>query len=276
MPSHAATAGVLRGGLPYNRFGRGSRVVVIFQGLLFENRPLTGPMASVMLRMYRFLGENHTTYIVTRKPGLPDGHSMQDMADDYATMIREEFGKAVDIIGVSTGGSIAQHFAALHPDLVRRLVIHSSAFRLRDEAKVVQMRVAELAHRHCWRGAYAALMGLSLPRSFAARCLLSPLVWFGSLFGGLFFGSPTDPSDLVTTIEAEDEHDFEDRLGEIISPTLVVGGTKDPFYSVDLFRRTAEGIPNAKLVLYEGMGHPASGQRFRRDVLAFLDAETEV
>jgi hypothetical protein len=37
-----------------------------------------------------------------------------------------------------------------------------------------------------------------------------------------------------------------------------------------LFRETAAGIPNARLVLYKGMGHPASGKQFGRDVLAFL------
>ncbi|MCJ7695456.1 MAG: alpha/beta hydrolase, partial [Anaerolineaceae bacterium] len=57
------------------------------------------------------------------------------MADDYAVMIREEFAPPVDVIGTSTRGSIAQHFAADHPDLVRRLVIHSSAYTLGDAAR---------------------------------------------------------------------------------------------------------------------------------------------
>jgi pimeloyl-ACP methyl ester carboxylesterase len=61
-----------------------------------------------------------------------------------------------------------------------------------------------------------------------------------------------------------------DRLGEIAAPTLVIGGEEDPFYSPELFRETAAGIPNARLVLYPGMGHPASGPKFRQEVLAFL------
>ena len=118
-----ASAGYFRSGLPYNRFGRGPRPLVIFQGLMFENKPQSG----LALGMYNFLREDFTAYSVLRKPGLPPGYTLEDMAGDYATMIRDEFGGPVDVIGISTGGSIVQHFAADHPDLVRRLVIHSSA-----------------------------------------------------------------------------------------------------------------------------------------------------
>ena len=69
---------------------------------------------------------------------------------------------------------------------------------------------------------------------------------------------------------AEDVHDFRDRLDEITAPTLVIAGTDDPFYTEALFRETAVGIPGAKLILYPGMGHPAHGKQFARDVLAFL------
>jgi pimeloyl-ACP methyl ester carboxylesterase len=84
-------------------------------------------------------------------------------------------------------------------------------------------------------------------------------------------GAPDDPSDFVRTIEAEDAFDFHDRLGEITAPTLVVAGAEDPGYSPELFARTAHAIPNGRLVLYPGMGHPARGPRFARDLLAFLD-----
>lgn len=153
MSRSKVIAGCFRSGLPYNRFGQGPNIIVVFQGLLFENKPLTELPAFFMTRIYRFLKAEYRTYIVTRKPGLPDGYSMQNMADDYAEMIKEEFGGPVDVVGVSTGGSIAQHFAADHPDLVRRLVLHSSAFTLSDEAKSVQMRVGQLARQGQWRAA---------------------------------------------------------------------------------------------------------------------------
>jgi pimeloyl-ACP methyl ester carboxylesterase len=260
------TAGRFRSGLPYNRLGHGPRSLVVFQGLLFENKPLTGLSARLMLGMYNFLQEEYTTYVVTRKPGLPDGSSMRDMADDYAVMIREEFGGPVDVIGTSTGGSIAQHFAADHPELVRRLVLHASAYTLGDAAKEVQMRVGHLACQRQWRQASATLLGFMMAPSRFGRITAT----IGSLL--MSSTAPDDPSDLIVTVEAEDKHDFKDRLAEIRAPTLVIAGAQDPFYTETLLRETAEGIPNARLILYPGKGHAPTGKQFGQDVLTFLNS----
>src|ERR671911_319276 len=64
------------------------------------------------------------------------------------------------------------------------------------------------------------------------------------------------------------------RLTEISTPSLIIGGSEDPFYSEDLFRETAEKIPDATLRVYEGVGHGVPKERKRRyenDALAFLD-----
>ena len=189
--SQLQSAGYFRNGMPYNRRGHGPRPLIVFQGLMLENKPQAAWVFGLATAMYKFLDDDYTVYSVLRKPGMPQGYTMQDMAADYAVMIREEFGGPVDVLGISTGGSIVQHFAADHPDL-------------------------------------------------------------------------------VVTIEAEDKHNFKDRLREIVAPTLVVAGGKDPFYTEALFRETAEGIPHARLILYKGMGHPAAGKQFEKDVLNFL------
>jgi pimeloyl-ACP methyl ester carboxylesterase len=261
------SAGFFRGGLPYNRFGRGPRTLVVVQGLTFENAPLHGISARFSTRIHAFLGDAYTGYIVNRRPGLPRGFSMGDMAADYATTIREEWGGPVDVIGISTGGSIAQHLAADHPDVVRRLVIHSGAHTLSQRGRALQAEVAWHAARGDWRGAWAPLIRVVQPQNALGRALVGPFTFLAAL------GAPRDPSDLIVTVEAEDAHAFRDHLGEIGAPTLVIAGDADPFYTPDLFRETAEGIPGARLVLFTGMGHPASGPRFRRAVLDFLAEE---
>jgi pimeloyl-ACP methyl ester carboxylesterase len=257
--------------LPRNQFGRGPGRLVVFQGMQFENRPLSGLPLRFLRSLYRPLEADYTIDVVTRKPSLPEGYSLRDMSNDYATMIREEFGDPVDLIGLSTGGLIAQHLAADHPELVRRLVLHSSAHRLSDEAKQLQMRVGDRVRARRWRAAYAELFAFMAARGGAVGRMAKVAGWLASPLGGVLIGRAADPSDLWVTYEASNRHDFKGRLAEIEAPTLVAAGDRDPFYTPALFRETAEGIPNARLVLYEGVGHPASGKRFARDLLSFLE-----
>jgi len=126
------------------------------------------------------------------------------------------------------------------------------------------MEVGRLARQRRRREAYGVLLGFVFRPSLSSRIM----VWIVSLLMSL--SAPRDPSDLVVTIEAEDKHAFRDRLSQITAPTLVVAGADDPGHTEQLFRETAAGIPDARLILHPGMGHPASGKQFERDVLAFL------
>ena len=271
MKAERADIGYFDCGLPYNRFGSGERIMVIFQGLMFENKPMPSFMIKQFSKMYGFLEKYYTTYLVNRAPNMQEGMSMKDISDTYADMIKQEFGGAVDIMGVSTGGSLVQHFAADHPDLVRKLIIHSSAHTLAPGAKRGQLLVAKYARQKKWWRAYLSLMCVTLPERGIKRLLLTPFYGFIALFGGAIFGKPKDNNDVAIMVEAEDKHEFKDRLGEISSPTLVAAGENDPFYTPELFKETAEGIPNARLALYEKMGHPASGEQFQKDVSEFLE-----
>lgn len=263
--SAAPASGFSPGGLPYARRGHGPRPLVVFLGLTFHNTP----QAARIVRLYEPLGEAYTLYGVLRRPGLPPEATLADMAGDYAAFIGDTFGGPVDVLGSSTGGSIAHHFAANHPGLVRKLVLHSSAYTLGESARRLQRLAAELAAAGRWREANAAMLEMVLPPSGAAHALRRPLTWLGSwLMTAL--DRPGDPNDLIVTVAAEDRFDFRDRLGQIAAPTLVIAGEDDPCYSAALFRETAAGIPYARLILYPGQGHTAAGAQFTRDVLAFL------
>lgn len=257
-------------GLPYNRFGNGLDNVVIFQGLQFENKPASGLAAKFIHDLYGFLGTNYTAHVVSRRPGLPPGYTTGDMADDYATMIQRAFNGPTHIIGLSTGGLIAQHFAADHGRLVRRLVIHSSAHRISDEAREFQVRMRDLALERRWNDAYACVLAYMAPKRGIRGRLATMGIRAAAPLGRFLFGRPADPSDLVVTYDASNAHTFRDRLTEIKVPTLVVAGDQDPFYTPQLFRETAEGIADAELILYKGTGHPASGKLFARDIMSFL------
>jgi pimeloyl-ACP methyl ester carboxylesterase len=148
-------------GLPYLRFGTGSRRVVGIALLTPANTPTGGLGVAAMIDRLRFLARDYTVAVVNRRPGLRPGATIEDMAADYAAMIETEVVPPVDVVGVSTGGTVALQLAADRPDLLRRLVVYSSAHRLGDPAKPVMLRIAERARERRW-GAVAVEMAAFL------------------------------------------------------------------------------------------------------------------
>ncbi|MBN1190065.1 MAG: alpha/beta hydrolase [Dehalococcoidales bacterium] len=255
--------GYSQNGLPYVRFGNGYPILVIFDGLDFSHKLDSGIILRIRLSRFNHLGRKFTVYLAGRKPGLPVGYTIQQMADDYATMIIKDIQQPVDILGISTGGAIAQYFAVYYPDLVKRLVLVSTGYSLSDKGRQIQRQFGNLVKEGKWRAASTLITGVV--STGIAKHVIFLLIY---LFGKIMLNVPANTSDGLIEIEAEDIHNFKDRLADIKAPTLVIGGEKDYFYPI---AETAAGIPKAKLITYKGAGHDAQFRsRFSRDILAFL------
>jgi len=267
-----AVTGYSKNGLPYFRMGSGQRIIVIFGGGPdFQHKPPSGFQLRMLSSSNKELAKENTVYYVSRRGGLPAGYSKRGMSDDYAAMIKDELAGPVDIIGFSSGGPIALHFAIDHPDLIRHLVLAETGYRLSEEGEEWIRQVGDLARQGKWRKA-AVFMGTAMYPKGLKKHVFKFLVW---LFGKSMFGASGDPSDGLVEVESEVNHDFASKqLAEIKVNTLVIGGEEDKFY---LNRETAEGIPNAKLILYEGFGHNAFNDnklQFQADILDFLKEDS--
>jgi pimeloyl-ACP methyl ester carboxylesterase len=215
---------------------------------------------------FKHLTKTYVIYVMSRKSGLPEGYTTRDLAEDYATVIKDEFGgEPLDVMGMSYGGLIAQHLAADHPELVKRLVIAMSVYRFSEKGNNLDMRYAQLLSENKKRAAFCS-MGDSVDNRFK-RSVLKLFLW---LIAPIMLHKPEFPSDLVVEGKAEMAHNSKNRLADITVPTLVIGGDNDFFCPVESLRETAAGIPNAELVIYEGKGHIVMGKTFEEDVLDFL------
>jgi pimeloyl-ACP methyl ester carboxylesterase len=217
-------------------------------GLSPEHTNPTGWMRRMAISSAAPFAEHFTVYIAGRRAGLVPGSTMSDLAADYAVAIENDIGQPVLLHGTSTGGSLALQLAIDHPGLIRRLVLASAACRLSERGRRIQADLARLTEGGDERRASALLMQSLAPRplGYAARGV-------GWLAGGVF--ASEDPSDMLTTIAAEDSFDAEPALGRVAARTLVLGGTVDPFYTEDLFRRTASGVPDGRAVIFAGKSH---------------------
>ncbi|HEX6887743.1 MAG TPA: alpha/beta hydrolase, partial [Candidatus Nanopelagicales bacterium] len=242
--------GMLHGDIPYLRLGQGPPLVIA-AGISLEHT-LTGMERRLGIAISRPYAQHFTVTYASRPQGLAQGTTMADLAAALAAAIEHDLGGAsVMLLGSSTGGSVSLQLAIDRPDLVRRLVLLSSACRLSEHGRTTQREVAEQARHDDPRKAYAHMMADIAPkpvRGAVAAMLATQLP--GT--------PPVDPGDLIATILAEDAFDAEPHLARITAPTLVIGGGRDTFYSPELFRRTADGVRDGRVHIWPGKGHAAT------------------
>jgi pimeloyl-ACP methyl ester carboxylesterase len=251
-------------GLPYAAIGSGEPLVV-FAGVW----PTTGVESDAFVRTsvapLSRLASTRRLIVLNRREGLARGITLHELADEYAGFVREVVGGPVDVLGNSTGGSIAQVVAAEHPDLVKRLVLLSAACRLGHDGRIMQADVAAHIRAHRHREAAGVLTAALAPEPLRGAARLG-----GRSVARQILHSLPDATDLATTLEAEDDFDLAD-LPTITTPTLILGGTHDNFYDTYLFHETARLIPNSTvMILPRGHGGVGSDPRARAAIAEFL------
>jgi pimeloyl-ACP methyl ester carboxylesterase len=218
-----------------------------------------------------FLDAGYAVWHVTRRRNLPAGHSIEDMADDYAHLIADEFSGRVDlVVGESFGGMIAQYLAALHGECWDQLAIVVAAAEVNRWTREVDSRLCDALKRGDRAGFGMAFAEYVLPgeRSRWARRLLGP--WIAR---SLLSGKHYPPSDLAVELEAEISYDARPVLPRIDKPVMLVTGDRDQFFPIDVVEETVGLIPGCTLIRYEGQGHmkAATNKRVAHDVLAFIN-----
>jgi pimeloyl-ACP methyl ester carboxylesterase len=127
-------SGTLGGRFGYLRFGEGPRKLVILPGLYLDGEAPGGLAARAYAYGFRALTAAHTVYVIRRPRGLSVGTSIADLAAQYGRLLRSEFGRA-DVVGLSTGGLIAQELALGDPDAVDRLALVVSGARIAEPGR---------------------------------------------------------------------------------------------------------------------------------------------
>lgn len=125
--------GTSSSGMDYVVLGDGRRTLLSIPGGPGSDIP-TGPLGRLTERESRpYVDAGYAVWTVTRRRNMPPGHTVADMADDYADFIRGRLGGSVDVVlGTSYGGMIAMHLAAQHPGLVGSVVLAGDDRRRRE------------------------------------------------------------------------------------------------------------------------------------------------
>lgn len=213
-----------------------------------------------------FVEDGYSVWVLSSPQNMPEGHTLSDMADDYADLIAEEFDGKVDlVIGHSTGGMIGFYLAARHPDRFGHIAVAGAACEWREELQALNLEFARLLAAGRKREA-AELISHVLPHLPAG---LAKLLAVGMV--RVYFSAPVNPSDVMINAEALGTFDGRSVLPEIAVPVLLVGADKDFYFPKDLLDETARLIPNCRYKLYRDKNHMQTiyNKAFPRDVLQF-------
>lgn len=165
------------------------------------------------------------------------------LADDIAELIRQLGIERADVLGYSLGGSIALHFALRHPELLRKLVLMSIAFKA--------------------SGIHPGLMdGLGE---------MKPEMMHGSPWHDEYMRIAPRPEDFNRLFAKKTEMDkaLEDVADEAIAgikaPVLIILGDSDiatPEHAAEMFRKLGGGVfgdmaglPKSQLAILPGTMH---------------------
>jgi 3-oxoadipate enol-lactonase len=190
------------------------------------------------------------------------------IADSVARLLDDAGVERAHLVGESFGGMHALHTALRHPDRVGRLVLAntSPAFGL------------DGTDPDAWRAARLEPLNAGLTPADIAEQVLTSVAGPGlsadmlAMRAAGFARIP--PAGLRAAVECLPFHNLLDRLTDIRCPALVIAGELDAETPVDYSRILVDGLPDAELVVLDGVGHlavsevPGSFNRLARDFLS--------
>ena len=259
--------------LHYDIAGNGDPVLFISgTGGDLRQRPnvLDGPLAKtrrVIAYDQRGLGQSEQ----------PDrAYSMEDYGDDAAYLLDALDIDRVDVVGVSFGGMVAQHFALRHPKRLRKLVLcctspggempsypfHELPQDLSPTERLLRlMDVSDTRRDHAWQMANPDKVSAMIEATQA-----------GAIED---HQHPESKRGAWRQLEARAGHDTSNQLPTLSAKTLICAGRFDGIAPPVNQERLATLIPNAELKWYEG-GHlfMIQDRQAWPDIISFLNNDS--
>lgn len=170
--------------------------------------------------------------------------TIEGMMEDVAAALPQLGIEQADVLGYSSGGSVALHFAVRHPELLRKLVLMSVSYTL--------------------SGVHPGLM--------EGMGEMKPEMMYGSPWHQEYMQIAPHPEHFARLFAKKSEmdrqiKDFSDeQVRAIKAPTLLIIGDSDlirPEHAVEMFRLlgggvfgdTPAGMPNSQLAILPGTSH---------------------
>ncbi len=213
-----------------------------------------------------FVPDEYTMYVLGYDKNLPMDHTTDQIADEFAQILKEHIGPAT-IMAFSYGGSIAIPFAARYHDLTEKLLLVTAAHTGSDEGTRFASELIHLAEKGESYPVLKKVMGLF--SNIFRRMIARIFIWKQRKIVN------PDEYPISTFIHAY-KHllatmpDRKKYLSKIKAPTLVIGANKDKLFSEKNYRETADLIPDGKVTIFNS-GHMVMAEKTNQVRKAIVD-----
>lgn len=202
------------------------------------------------------------------QPGSPDAYALDDYVADLGR-VQEHLGlDRIDLLGHSHGSLVALLYASRYPDRIRRLVLVAVGSRFHDEQVDAMHAAMQQRSGEPWfDDASAALReeqaGIFRGDVELGRIVARELPFYFAHYGEkerAFVRLALEQPVHAAALRYFNAHEFltfdlRSSLANVAAPTLVVAGQEDFILGPGACREVADGIPNARLEVLEGVGH---------------------
>jgi len=193
----------------------------------------------------------------------PRGYSVDDFATDLVAFLDALGIERANLVGHSLSSVIARRVAARYPERVDRLVLVGAiATPVRPVINELRDAIQDLADpvpEDFIRDFQASTIHVPVPERF---------------FNGVVGASKKLPARVWRSIlDALLVADDSQSLASITAPTLLIWGEQDAYFLRREQQFLVQGIPDARLTVYEDTGHSPQWERpeqFARHVQSFL------
>ena len=234
------------GRVDYAVFGKGKKPLVIIPGLTLRDVKGAG---LGLAWMYRTFSKDYRVYVIDKSREIREGCTVRDLADDMAAAMQALEIRDAYVVGVSLGGMIAQALALRYPSLVRALVLGVTASRTNETMRAAVEQWITLAEAGNFGGIVRDMLVIMYSKGYAKR--------YGWLFPLLArMARPKNEERFIRLAAACLTCDTYESLGQIVTPTLVLGGKEDKIVTAEASIEIAERL-GCEIYMYEGLGHSA-------------------
>jgi pimeloyl-ACP methyl ester carboxylesterase len=212
-------------------------------------------------RQFEPLTKKFQVVVIGRRQPLKAGFSLEQMATDVASQIRDIHAthSVVSVVGMSMGGMVAMQLAVYFPELVPKLVLVACAARQSESGRLRLQQFKELAigekYQELWDRALHLIFGQSLSNPQVRVVVQKPRM-----------------PDFLYSVDACISHDIRNMARKIVCPVDVFGGERDELFTPDSLKELQSLIPQAMIRVIEGGLHGFVGS-LRQEVLNHLLCE---